>query len=88
MTYDQISLYSYFDTFCNLIYFFKYSSLSMLNSLVDIVAIDRASYAIKRFELHYIFWNKICNSRIIIILFSDGFNPVISLSGLFSSSID
>lgn len=55
ITFDQIFLYSYYDSFCHLIYFLKYSSISMLNTLVDIVVIDRASFSIQRFEIHYVF---------------------------------
>jgi len=83
---DQIYLNIYIDYFYFMLFFMKNNSICALNTLLDLAIID-SNYMYKyRFNLNYVFLNKIFNFRIILSIASDGFNSIISIASIFPSS--
>jgi NADH:ubiquinone oxidoreductase subunit C len=64
----------------------KASSLFLLDSLLDLVALDFPSNKQNRFLLHYVFWITKSSFRFIISIAVSSFKPVLSISTFFSSA--
>ena len=63
LKYNFINLYISVPYMIHLLTYLKYSSVTNLNKLVDIIVIDNIS-KINRFEIQYIFWNIIYEYRV------------------------
>ncbi len=68
--------------------YLKFNSLLPLDSLVDLIAVDYPSRALKRFELIYSFWSIDFNLRCYIKIFVHALNPVLSITTFFKSLLD
>lgn len=68
--------------------FLKFNSVSSINTLVDIVAVDYPTRLENRFELIYAFWNTKYNFRVYIKTYTNSTTPILSISSFFNSLLD
>lgn len=64
----------------------KYNLVLLSTSLIDIVVVDHLSRKGSRFELNYILWNYVFETRFIVKTFVKGFSSVMSIAMLYESS--
>lgn len=79
-----------FYIFSPLVFFFvtlmRFNVIIRLNTLMDIIVVDRLKNFPNRFELIYCFWNLTFLKSLKLHILANVYNALFSLSNLFSSS--